>query len=361
MINGTWNGTLLEAWNPSVGAIAIDTIAAQPFAQALRWSCRDLVNAASLPVTAGTQVNVTAWLDASDLTGHPTDSDPWTVGIGMRFTTAAGVVSWVSIATIPSGSGWTLVSGQITVPPLAVSMSPWLQLNATIGLIGSYYARAAAIAFTTSFNGWNIIALPPRPVPRQIDFSISDSVGENVSPFTRQSQVQLWPGADWWSLNVSMPAMKRPWANNWIAWLAALQGKFNAFQIGDPSGIAPLGTPMGSPVCDCSYPGYNLTTANVLHTRGWTPNKYRLLLPGDYLQIGYRLHFVTYACAAVNSDANGNAAIPVWPSIRELPADGQPILLHNTSGLFRLETNTRNWTANYLKVIPVGFKCKEAR
>lgn len=213
----------------------------------------------------------------------------------------------------------------------------------------------------TTFNGWNIIPMPPKPAPRQIDFGISDSVGESVSPFTRQSQVQLFPGADWWTLNVSMPMMKRPWANEWIAWLAELRGKYNVFQIGDPSGATPLGTPQGAPVVDSAdSAGYNLTTSTTLYTRGWKPSTLRLLLPGDYLQIGYRLHFVS-GVAAVNSDATGKANFSIWPSIREYPTDGEPIILHNTTGLFRLATNTRNWSANYLKVVPIAFKCKEAR
>jgi hypothetical protein len=217
----------------------------------------------------------------------------------------------------------------------------------------------------TVFNSWNIIPLPPRPAPRQIDFGITDSIGESVSPFTRQSQVQQFPGADWWTLNISLPVMKRPFANPWIAWLAELRGKWNVFQIGDPSGATPLGTPilgtgMATPLIDGSSAGYNLTTATTLYTRGWKPNTLRLLLPGDYLQIGYRLHIVS-GISAVSSDSSGKANFSIWPSIRELPTDGEPIILHNTTGLFRLATNTRNWTANYLKIVPIAFKCKEAR
>jgi hypothetical protein len=213
----------------------------------------------------------------------------------------------------------------------------------------------------TQFNGWNIIPMPAKPAPRQIDFGMSDSIGETVSPFTRQSQVQQWMGADWWTLNVSMPSMKRPWASEWIAWLAELRGKYNVFQVGDPSGAKPQGVPQGIPVVDCAdSAAYNLPGTTTLYTRGWKPNTQRLLLPCDYLQIGYRLHIVS-GLSTVNSDANGKANFSIWPSIRELPTDGEPIILHNTTGLFRLASNTRNWTANYLKVIPIAFKCKEAR
>ncbi len=41
----------------------------------------------------------------------------------------------------------------------------------------------------TQFNGWNIIPMPAKPVARQIDFSMTDSVGQTTSPYTRQSQL----------------------------------------------------------------------------------------------------------------------------------------------------------------------------
>jgi hypothetical protein len=202
--------------------------------------------------------------------------------------------------------------------------------------------------------------MPAGPAARQIDFTINDSVSANVSPYTLSAQLQPWLGADWWGLNVSLPLMKRPQANLWIAWMAELRGKLNVFSIGDPLGAHPVGIPQGAPIIDCSSPGYNLPMATMLYTRGWKPGELRLLLPGDYLQVGYRLYMVS-GVSPVNADATGHASFPIWPSIREMPTDGEPIILNKTTGLFRLADNQRQWTANYLKVYPLAFKCNEAR
>jgi hypothetical protein len=215
------------------------------------------------------------------------------------------------------------------------------------------------MAYTT-FNGWNIIPMPATPAARQIDFTIHDSVGETQSPFTMQSQVQAWPGADWWELNVSLPAMKRPAANAWIAWLMELRGKLNVFSIGDPLGAHPLGAPQGAPVCDGTSPGYNLAMSTTLFTKGWKPSTLRLLLPGDYLQVGYRLHQVA-GVVPIGSDSAGKAQVSVWPSLREQPVDGQAIVLNKTTGLFRLSDNKRDWTARQTKTYTIAFKATEAR
>ena len=57
---------------------------------------------------------------------------------------------------------------------------------------------------------------------------------------------------------------------------------------------------------------------------------------GDYLQIGQRLHMVI--SQDVDSDDQGSATINIWPSIREAPNDGDPIILNNPTGLFRLKS-----------------------
>jgi len=80
----------------------------------------------------------------------------------------------------------------------------------------------------------------------------------------------------------------------------------------------------------------------VLNTKGWQPSIQAQLKVGDYLQIGKRLHMVI--AQDVDSDDHGDATINIWPSIREAPNDGDPIILTNPTGLFRLKSNKRSWT-----------------
>jgi hypothetical protein len=79
-------------------------------------------------------------------------------------------------------------------------------------------------------------------------------------------------------------------------------------------------------------------------------------LPGDYIQIGLRLHQIT---AQVNADASGNATLAIWPSLRETPAGGTAIALVNPVGVFRLSSNKRQWHASPASLTELGFSCNE--
>jgi hypothetical protein len=87
-------------------------------------------------------------------------------------------------------------------------------------------------------------------------------------------------------------------------------------------------------------------------------SKVGLLLPGDYLQVGYRLHRVL---DIVNSDSSGNAVISVWPSLREVPAASAPIILNNPMGLFRLATNKRTWSTDATRLTRLSIPLMEYR
>ena len=121
---------------------------------------------------------------------------------------------------------------------------------------------------------------------------------------------------------------------------------------------APVGNPKGVPVVDTSVSSNNLPMTTVLHTRGWKASSYRLLLPNDYFQIGYRLHRV---CEVVNSDASGNAELVIWPSLREQPADGTALVLNRPKGVFRLNANRRPVQASATRLTTLSFACTEVR
>jgi hypothetical protein len=211
---------------------------------------------------------------------------------------------------------------------------------------------------TLGDNTYTAIALPAYPAPAAISVTMQDSVALVESPYVPgQNQTQIWPAADRWSYEIQLPKMARATAVNWIAFLAALQGMQNVFQIGDPMGRRPSGAALGAPVIAGTV-GLNAIGAVSLATRGWTPNKYGQLMAGDYLQIGLRLHQVT---AQVNSDALGNATIPIWPSLRETPADGLAIGLINPVGVFRLSSNKRQWHASPALLTEISFTCNEVR
>lgn len=209
-----------------------------------------------------------------------------------------------------------------------------------------------------TFNGWQIIPMPTHPAPREVDFSMSDTVGQVTSPFSLTSQQQYWAGGDYWKLNVSLPPMSQTYAMKWRAWMGALRGVTNVFQIGDPLHIYPSTLAIVNGVTPVTN-GQNNATSIVLATRGWPVNA-TVLNPGDYLQIGYRLYMVA-GSSSVISDGTGTCTIEVWPSLRESPADGTQINLTNPTGLFRLQTNERDYTSNFDHLDRLSFKAVEAR
>jgi hypothetical protein len=197
-------------------------------------------------------------------------------------------------------------------------------------------------SITLGSNTVNLVAMPTAPGFRDIQFDVNDTVSAVRSPFSGLTQTQTWPGADWWSATATLPPLTRAQAAQWTAFLMELRGMQNGLLLGDPLCTAPQGAPVGAPVANTAGgTGWNAAGTTTLYTRGWTPGRFRLLLPGDAIQVGYRFHRVL---DPVNSDVNGDAAITIWPSLREVPADGTKIILKNPQGLFRLANNKRTWS-----------------
>lgn len=193
--------------------------------------------------------------------------------------------------------------------------------------------------------------MPTTPGPRQIEWTAQDVVTAVTNPFTGRQQIQSWQ-ASWLEAVVTLPPMQRANAANWIAFLLQAQGMNAVFYLGDGLGALPQGSAGGTGVTAGSNQGpYTLTTS------GWDANQPALLMPGDWLQVGWRL----YQCMDMAaSDGAGNSSFAIWPQIREIPANGTPIVTTNAQGLFRLATNTRKWSESYLRTYGVSFQIREA-
>ena len=203
-----------------------------------------------------------------------------------------------------------------------------------------------------TFNGWTIVTPPLVPAaPASIEFTLQDIVASTLNPFTGQEQFQDWQ-ASYLEASVSMPPLTGKQAPAWIAFLMSLRGTLNVFQLGDPLLTAPLGSALGTPVVNGgSQTGYSLAT------RGWTASATGVLLPGDWIQIGYRLY---RNLATLNADGSGNATASIWPQLRESPADGTALTLNNTQGLFRLRANSRKFSMLANRMYGLQFDIREA-
>ncbi|UWZ84659.1 hypothetical protein [Occallatibacter riparius] len=193
----------------------------------------------------------------------------------------------------------------------------------------------------TTFNGANVIALPCDVVPRvtapsSIEWDDHEAVSASVSPFDASTQTYDWMQS-WWEGQVSFPPMDR-WSHDaWKAFLRACRGPLNVFMLGDPKAKRPKGAAAfkaGTPVVNGSgQTGYTLST------RGWTASIKSMLQFHDYIQIGNRLYSVM---DVVDVASDGTATLPIWPPLRDLPADGAAIITHNCRGMFRLVNNSGN-------------------
>lgn len=211
---------------------------------------------------------------------------------------------------------------------------------------------------TVGGNSVNLVAVPSSPGLRSVQFGFRDAVGVVQSEFTGQTQTQQWPGADLLTGTMTLPPLQQADADAWLAFLMELRGMANAFQIGDPLKSSPRGTPSGTPEVDNTQTGGNAAMSQQLTTKGWTASETGLLLPGDWIQIDYRMYRVL---DQVNSDGSGNATISIWPSLREVPTDSGAVTTTSPKGLFRLAKNERSWSADFTKLSRLSFAIQEYR
>ncbi len=188
-----------------------------------------------------------------------------------------------------------------------------------------------------TFNGANVIQAPTSKFV-EMDWTAHDADSMSQSPWTGQSQVYQW-GAQWWALTIAFPSMSRADMQPWQAFLLELSGRANVFLAGMYGESQPLG----------SYNGTGLTLANAgasgnsIVVAGFPVSTNNCFLPGDCIQIGYRLYKIL---EPVDSNSTGQATLSIWPQLRDSPAQGTAVITTGCQGLFRLAKNDRGWNYN---------------
>lgn len=199
------------------------------------------------------------------------------------------------------------------------------------------------------------LALPTTTGIAKIRISANNLVGVSQSPFTAKQQVYKYTG-QFWEAEISLPPMKRADAEYWISFLLKLNGAYGTFLLGDPNGATARGVATGTPLVNGAS-----QTGNELATDGWTPDTTGILKAGDYIQIGSgaaaKLHKVL---DDVNSDADGEATLVLWPDLRSAPSDNAAIIVSGAKGLFRLSTNQQDWDVNEASIYGMTFPAREA-
>ena len=183
-----------------------------------------------------------------------------------------------------------------------------------------------------------------------IEWESGDNVAISASPFTNYEQVHRHPGHDL-SAVVTLPPMKQVDAEIWIAWLRSLRGVEGTFLMGGPLKTSPLGSAGGTPlVAGADQVGDSIDIDGAaLSQTGW-------LKAGDYINLGAAADGAWHQVLVdVDTNGSGEATIDVWPSINIAPADNDPIVTSNTTGIFRLATNKINWSVNNASIYGISF------
>lgn len=187
------------------------------------------------------------------------------------------------------------------------------------------------------------LSLPTSTGVAQIELRAINAVAYSRSPFTFAGQAHAYAG-QMWQADITLPAMKRAEAEQWIAFLVSLRGQYGTFLLNDPSATSPRGTATAATITGDA--GDSSVTVAMTGT----------LLAGDYIQLGSgssaRLHKVL-------QDQDGNGTLEIWPALR---ADHTTTSADLTSaaGVFRLSSNEQSWSVNEASVYGITFGAMEA-
>ena len=186
------------------------------------------------------------------------------------------------------------------------------------------------------------LALPTVTSFKSISLTASNAVAISRSPFTFSSQVHAYSGQAW-SAGVTLPAMQRPSASAWVAFLLSLRGQYGSFLLGDPSCLSPQGDATSATVTGVA--GDNTLVVTMTGS----------LLAGDMIQIG------TGADATLHKvlvDAIGTGALEIWPALRKARTTAA-LTLTNPKGVFRLSANETSWDVNEALIYGISFAADE--
>lgn len=181
----------------------------------------------------------------------------------------------------------------------------------------------------------------PSRIPNQMTVRMHSTAAGSESPFTGAEQIYVHPRQKW-ELSMQFPPLRREHAEELIALFGMLNGREGSFIAGDTVSRKPRGVLPASAAVVVAGAGQ---TGSTLAVSGLPVSTQKVLLPGDYLQLGTgattRLHKVLQT---INTGPAGTGTLDIWPRLRYSPADGAPVVFYNPKGNWRLTSNVNEWT-----------------
>ena len=147
------------------------------------------------------------------------------------------------------------------------------------------------------------------------------------SPFTRSVQVLEYPGCVW-RAQMTFSNLTRQRQKAIEIFLLQLRGGANRVRIGDPAFDEPVGPGLGNPVVDLGN-----QTGSVLRIIGCEPEQL-FLMTGDYFTVNNELKRLI---ADARGDLDGRTDLYFEPPLRHSPEIGEPLIVHDTWCLMRLD------------------------
>jgi hypothetical protein len=62
----------------------------------------------------------------------------------------------------------------------------------------------------------------------------------------------------------------------------------------------------------------------------------------------------------VNTNSLGQATIDIWPDVRNAPSDNAIVVVGDAKGLFRLSSNSTDWSIDQASIYGITFAALEA-
>ena len=201
------------------------------------------------------------------------------------------------------------------------------------------------------------LTLPTSPAFKTARWGLESRSAISFSPFTGNQQVAEFDYA-LWTVDLTLPPMKRAAAVEWQAFLLQLHGKRGTFLLGDPDAATPRGAATGTVTLGTGLTPddftIDLNTASQQSTSGF-------LKKGDWIQIGggsaAKLHMVM---ADVDTDANGDCTVTIEPKAKTSVSSGTNVVVSAAKGVFRLTTNEVYWDTDVVSNYGITLACKES-
>lgn len=201
------------------------------------------------------------------------------------------------------------------------------------------------------------LTLPTHTGIASIELRAMNAVAYSRSPFTFAGQVHAYTGKAW-QADVTLPAMNRSDAEQWVAWLISLKGQLGTFYLGDPLATTPLGSARNS---DGILVDGAVSSGDTIDIDGAPTSQTDYLKAGDYLQIGTGTSRQLFKVLAdVDTDGTGSATVDVWPNVRTTIADNASVTVESTQGIFRLASNEQAYSINEASIYGISFGAIEA-